>query len=263
MKIDPQSELQKITSSLKAILQREKISKVVVAVSGGIDSAVSLTIFTQILGKENVYPILLPYNNQVVTDSKAIVAFNQIPKENVTQINISQPVDCFAQLIKLTSDQLRLGNIMARVRMVLVYDHAKKLNALVGGTENKSEKYLGYFTRFGDEASDIEPIVHLFKTQVRQLAQYLEIPAEIITKAPSAQLWEGQTDEKELGFSYSQADKVLAKIEEIGWQVELPTNWLEVYQKQVQVPELDNQVVKSVLLRVDQVSFKHRVPYRI
>jgi len=120
------------------------------------------------------------------------------------------------------NDNVRLGNIMARVRMIILYDLAKKHNALVCGTENKSENLLGYFTRFGDQASDFEPIQHLYKTQVYQLAKFLGVPKNIVEKTPTAGLWHGQTDEEEFGFTYKEADQVLSyfydkklKLEEI------------------------------------------------
>ena len=129
-------------------------------------------------------------------------------------MNIGKAVDELAATLGAADDQLRLGNIMARVRMICLYDLAKQLDALVCGTENKSEKYLGYFTRFGDEASDIEPIMHLYKTEVYELAKHLGIPGAIVAKPPSADLWSEQTDERELGFSYKEADQVLHVLEE-------------------------------------------------
>lgn len=118
---------------------------------------------------------------------------------------------------KFTAEPLRkerLGNIMARVRMIILFDLAKKLNAIVSGTENKSERLLGYFTRFGDSASDIEPIAHLYKTQVYQLAKYLKVPEKIINQSPTAGLWDGQTDEDEFGFTYEEADQVLYLVDD-------------------------------------------------
>lgn len=106
-------------------------------------------------------------------------------------------------------NKIRLGNIIARVRMIILFDLAKKHSALVCGTENKSERLLGYFTRFGDAASDIEPIAHLYKTQVYQLAEYLKLPQKIIDVKPTAGLWKNQTDEGEFGFTYEEADQVL------------------------------------------------------
>ncbi|MBI2190192.1 MAG: NAD(+) synthase, partial [Candidatus Levybacteria bacterium] len=126
-------------------------------------------------------------------------------------LSIKSIVDKLAKTLGVQplKDSIRLGNIMARVRMILLYDLAKKHQALVCGTENRSEYHLGYFTRFGDEASDFEPIRHLYKTQVYQLASYLGVPKTVIDKKPTAGLWAEQTDEGEFGFSYKEADPVL------------------------------------------------------
>ena len=105
-------------------------------------------------------------------------------------------------------NDLRRGNIATRMRMILLYDLAKKYQALVLGTENRSEYLLGYYTRFGDEASDLAPIRELYKTQVKQLACYLKIPEKIINKTPTAGMWIGQTDEGEFGFTYKEADGI-------------------------------------------------------
>jgi len=121
-------------------------------------------------------------------------------------INIGRAADKLAIKLNAKKDKVRLGNILARVRMICLFDLAKKLGALVVGTENKSEKMLGYFTRFGDEASDLEPIVHLYKTEVIKLAKELGVPAAIIKAAPTAGLWPGQTDEAELGMTYAEID---------------------------------------------------------
>ncbi|MCX6816657.1 MAG: NAD(+) synthase [Candidatus Beckwithbacteria bacterium] len=186
---------------IKAIFEKEKKSKAVVAVSGGIDSSVVLVLMVKALGAENVYAMQLPYKNQSVENSSLIIDWVKISAENRVKINIAKIVDGFG-----VKDKVRLGNIMARVRMIYTFDQAKKLKALVVGTENKSEKLLGYYTRYGDEASDIEPIIHLYKTQVCQLAKELKIPEKIIKQAPSAGLWQGQTDEGDLGFSYEEVE---------------------------------------------------------
>lgn len=261
---DPQQQFERIKTLLTSIINEQKIAKIVVAVSGGIDSAVSLTLCTQIVGKDNIYPVFLPYLNQSIEDSKLISEFNQIPKQNWQEINIGSVVDQFIDQRKLgNKDRLRIGNVMARVRMIYLYDLAKQLGALVGGTENKSEKYLGYFTRFGDEASDIEPIVHLYKTQVTQLAQYLHIPIELILKAPSAELWSDQTDEDELGFSYQTADKVLKKMEQLSWlDSSIPSDF-EKYIKDFSNLNIDPEIVIKVIKRVKNVEYKRRVPYKI
>jgi NAD+ synthase len=240
-------------------------TKAVIAVSGGIDSAVSLTLLTKALGAENITALLLPYGDQAMDHARLALQHNAIPEQNWQEINIQPVVDQFAAQQQLknqdlnqdnnqsqATDHVRLGNIMARTRMIFVYDTAKKLNALVCGTENKSEKYLAYFTRFGDEASDIEPIQDLFKTQVRQLAEHLELPTIFTQKPPSAGLWQGQTDEAELGFTYEQADVVLEIYEK---------NHTVSAQELVSQTSLPQATVQAVISRVKNNHFKHEVPY--
>lgn len=207
----PQQTIDEVISFMQDTFDKTFKKKLLVAVSGGIDSALSITLAVKAVGAENVHAVFLPYKDQSIDDSQKIVAWNTIPAENIHTINIKSMVDEIALTLDAT-DELRLGNIMARVRMIAIFDLAKSMDALVCGTENKSEKYLGYFTRFGDEASDIEPLQHLYKTQVRQLVQFLNLPLIFLEKAPSAGLWQGQTDETELGFTYEEADKALAEI---------------------------------------------------
>ncbi|MEK7513668.1 MAG: NAD(+) synthase [Patescibacteria group bacterium] len=187
---------------IRQIFLQEKIKYALVAVSGGIDSSVALTLTVKALRTENIYTLQLPYKNQSIKESDLIIDWVKIPQANRIKINIGEIVDSF----KVT-DKVRLGNIMARVRMIYGFDQAKKLKALVIGTENKSEKLLGYYTRFGDEAADIEPMIHLYKTGVIELARELKIPDAIINQHPSAGLWPEQTDEGDLGFTYKEADE--------------------------------------------------------
>jgi len=260
---DTMKAAQDITQFIQTTFQKQKITKAVIAVSGGLDSAVSLTFLTRALGPENVYPVLLPYGDQPVHESQAVCKWNSIPDHNVYEIEITQSVDCFFEELLISEDDLtRRGNVMARTRMIIVYDKAKELEALVGGTENKSEKHLGYFTRFGDGASDIEPIQHLYKTQVRMLAEHVGLPSDIINKEPSAGLWPGQTDRSELGFTYEEADLVLKKIVD-----EQP----ELFQQVVGtgplpgivVDQVDQTVVNNVLNKVRSQHFKQVAPYTI
>jgi len=223
-------EANRIIKFIKRTFQREGFKKAVVAVSGGIDSSVALMLTVRALGKENVYVLQLPYKKQPLENSDLILDFTKIPAGNRIKINIGVAVDAFK-----VKDKIRLGNIMARVRMIYSFDLAKELNALVVGSENKSEKLLGYYTRYGDEAADIEPIIHLYKTQVKQLANELGIPKKIFQAPPTAGLWPGQTDEKDLGFSYEEADQVLQG-------------------------KRQNLKVEK---RLKQVDFKKRVPYTL
>ena len=210
----------------------------VIAVSGGVDSALALTLLTKALGRVGVTPLLLPYREQDMTDARLIVSWNGLT-EKMAEVNIDSMVEASTTALRVPDNSVRKGNLMARARMMVVYDYAKKLNALVCGTENKSEHYLGYFTRFGDAASDVEPIAGLYKTEVFAMAKELGLPEVFCPKAPSAGLWEGQTDEEEMGFSYKEADLVLQGKEEL----------------------VDPAVIAKVKSRVEAQKFKLEVPY--
>jgi len=250
-----QRESDQIVSFLKETFQKAGFSQAVIAVSGGVDSAVSLALAVNALGGDNVYPILLPYgilNTQGVLDAMEVINQLHIPLAHVVRIDIKPAVDTVIGKEVLGMDNVRKGNVMARARMIYLFDQAKKRQALVVGTENKSEKLLGYFTRFGDEASDVEPIAHLYKTQVVELATHLLIPQSILMKPPSAGLWPEQTDEGEFGFSYKDADQILAFL----------------YDEKKSVEEIvrsgfDKALIEKILMRVSKNSFKHTTPYRL
>ncbi len=231
-----QAKIEQIVSWLKQVYGDRPA---VIAVSGGVDSAVSLTLLTKALGVERVTPVLLPYGKQDMKDAKIVVEKNGL-MHKLIEVGIKQMVDVVDTELKI-GDEQRLGNVMARVRMITVFDLAKKLGALVCGTENKSEHYLGYFTRFGDSASDVEPISGLYKTEVWEMAKELGLPEIFYTKQPSAGLWEGQTDEGEMGFSYEEADKVL----------------------QGKTEGIDPTIVEKVRQMVKRNAFKLGVPYEM
>lgn len=253
LKINSPAETRKITSFIKNTLKREGFEKVIIGLSGGIDSATSFYLLKQAIAPQNIIAAHLYYFESQIKDIEPMLKQAGIPKENIYEISIAPMVSTFEVGLRLrhTSkvNRVRLGNIMARVRMIILYDIAKKNNAMVCGTENKSEALLGYFTRFGDEASDIEPIQHLYKTQVYQLAKYLKVPDEIIKKPPTAGLWTGQTDEKDFGFSYQEADLVLHLY----------------FEKKVSVTEISKEIpaAKKIIDRVNENSFKHSLPYKI
>lgn len=247
----PESVIDDIVEFLRRTYQQQGKTQAVIAVSGGLDSSLSLALLARALPKENITALILPYADQSTTDNELVCDFLNIRKEQRRIVNISSIVDAAAMTALLSEhDTIRKGNLMARARMMVIYDTAKEKDALVCGTENKSEHYLGYYTRFGDAASDIEPIAHLYKTQVKQLAEYLLFPDQLITKPPSAGLWTGQTDEKEMGFSYEVADKVLAEFVDRRKQ---PT--------QIVIEGVEPHIVQAVINQVKANRFKFHVPY--
>lgn len=249
---NPKKETQKLTKFIKGTLKKQGFQKVIIALSGGVDSSTTLALVVKALGKDNILVAILPYgklNREGVEDALMVVKLFNIPKKNVFQIDIRPMVDCFLKITPEASE-IRKGNIMVRVRMILLFDLAKRKKALVCGTENKPEHLLGYYTRFGDEASDLEPLRGLYKTQVRQLARYLGVPDRIINKTPSAGLWKGQTDEGELGFFYTQADPILSL------HFDKKYSWGKIFEM-----DFDKKLVKKIRDWVKKNEFKKRVPY--
>jgi NAD+ synthase len=210
LEINAEEECLKIISFLRQTFLDQKIAKAVIGVSGGIDSAVSLSLLSQALPFKNIQILHLPYFEDPIDHINELLKQLKIPTSQLEIFPIKTMVDKLIDELKIPEEDIvRRGNIMARVRMITLFDRSRKENAMVVGTENRSEHFLGYFTRFGDAASDIEPIGYLYKTQVYELAKHLKIPQSIINKKPSANLWRDQTDEGQFGFTYMQADPVL------------------------------------------------------
>ncbi len=186
-------------------------SRAVIGLSGGIDSAVAAYLSAQAYGKENVLAVKMPYRTSSPDSAAdADVVAHALGIRTLT-VDITPMVEpLFADLA--ISDTLRKGNIMARERMIVLYDLSQRDGALVIGTSNKTEALLGYGTLFGDMACALNPLGDLYKTQVWQLAAALGIPEKIISKKPTADLFQGQTDEADLGFSYVDADQLLYQL---------------------------------------------------
>ena len=197
-----------LSGFIRSETQRAGFEKVLLGVSGGVDSALSCFLAAEALGGENVLAIRMPYksSSQESFDHAQLV-IDATGAETAT-IPITKMAD---GLIEKFPDmpRLRQGNIMARCRMIVLYDQSVAFNGLVVGTGNKTEILLGYSTLYGDSACAFNPIGDLYKTQVRQLAKAMGVPQVIIDKAPTADLWVGQTDEGELGFTYEEVDKLL------------------------------------------------------
>ena len=245
---------EEIVKFLREILTKTGKTKVVIGLSGGIDSATSYFLLKKVLPIENIIAVHMPYvpyadgdPTEVEQRVSRMCHESGLPTQNFFSIPIKETVDHLVMDLEV-DDKARKGNIMARVRMIILFDLAKKFDALVCGTENKSEHHLGYFTRFGDEASDIEPIRHLYKSQVRKLAKELGVPQEVLDAVPTAGLWDGQTDEGQFGFTYKEADQVL----------EAFFNGETLESLQVRLPN-----AKKVLKLMKANEFKHLVPYAL
>ena len=182
--------------------------RVVLGLSGGVDSSLVATLATEALGRDNVLALVMPYKtSDPKSRSDALQVIEQVRIRHL-EIDITPQIDAYFERFP-DANQTRRGNKMARERMTILYDHSFAWRALVIGTSNKTELLLGYGTIYGDIASAINPIGDLYKTQVWQLADAVGVPTAIVQKAPSADLWAGQSDESELGFQYRKVDQLL------------------------------------------------------
>ncbi len=197
---------------LKIFIQNEMykigVKKAAFGLSGGVDSAVVACLAAEALGPKNVFGLIMPYRTSNPESEQHAVELAKKLNIHYEVRDISKPVDAFFEN-KKNADNLRKGNRMARERMCELYDFSSENKCLILGTSNKTELLLGYGTIFGDMASAINPIGDLYKTQIWDLAKYLDVPESIIDKAPSADLWVGQTDEQELGYNYEHIDALL------------------------------------------------------
>ena len=210
--IDTSAASRIIGEFIRAQLAQAGFDKVVLGLSGGIDSALVAYLAAEAIGPENVKAVLMPYKTsspESRADAETAVADLGCHSELV---DISAVVDAYFEDGRQDAAPLRRGNLMARTRMMVLYDHSVTSNSLVIGTGNKTELLIGYSTLWGDSASAFNPIGDLYKSQVRQLAVAIGVPEPIITKAPSADLWPGQTDEDEVGFSYAEIDRILWRL---------------------------------------------------
>jgi len=204
------SDFNEEVDRIKEFIQNNLSGKsAVVGVSGGIDSALVLKLLSLSIPRERILAFHLPPGPEGDPDIPLIEENTGV---NIKTISISKPVDAFISV--LPEGGLRVkGNLMSRIRMCILYYHANLVDGLVIGTTNRSEYLTGYFTKYGDGACDIEPILHLYKTEVRSMARFLGLPERIINKVPSAGLWEGQTDEEEMGMKYEELDRNLIAAE--------------------------------------------------
>ena len=233
---------------LRENFKKAGFSKAVLGLSGGIDSALVAYLLRDALGKENVLAIMMPYkssNPDSLNHAKLVIEDLKI---NSKTIEITDMIDAYFKNEK-EATSLRMGNKMARERMSILFDYSSKENALVVGTSNKTEIYLGYSTQFGDSACALNPIGDLYKTNIWDLSRYLKIPNELIEKKPSADLWEGQTDEQEMGLTYKEADQVMYRLLEENKTVE-----------EVLAEGFNKDLVDNIVRRMNRSEYKRRMP---
>jgi NAD+ synthase len=237
-----------LTGFIRSEITRVGFERAVVNLSGGIDSAVSCALAAEALGPQNVLAVRLPYKSSAPDSMEhAQMLIDQLGVQSVT-IPITEMVDpLIAREPEMSG--VRKGNIMARARMIVAYDQSEAFQGLVVGTGNKTEILLGYTTLYGDSACALNPIGDLYKTQVRLLARALAIPDVILDKPPTADLWAGQTDEGELGFTYEQADKLLFLLVDQRYR---PEECVEA--------GFDEQFVRKVVERIRRNQFKRILP---
>ncbi len=201
----------KIVVWIKQRIKEAKAKGVVLGLSGGIDSSVVAALTKEAAGKDNVLGLYMPIHSQPQDLADAQLAANRLGIKT-KKIDLSKAYDALTGILP-SGNSLAKANLKPRLRMLTLYYFANNLNYLVCGTGNKSELMVGYFTKYGDGGVDILPIADLFKRQVRALAKELGIPERIIAKPPTAGLWQGQTDEGEMGITYNELDDILERLE--------------------------------------------------
>lgn len=237
-----------IVHFIREEVRSNKFEKVVIGLSGGLDSALVAFLSVEALGNENVINILLPYKLSAPESLEHAMLIKDILKTPYEIVDISDIADEYIERTP-DMDRIRVGNLLSRIRMSILFDKARANDALVMGTSNKSEIMLGYTTWYGDMASGLYPIGDLYKTQIFELSKFMELPEPIISKAPSADLWPGQTDEGELGDTYISLDSILS-----------------LYIDERKTPEeiikmgFDETLVQNVIRRVITTQFKRTLP---
>ena len=229
--LDIEKTNQDIVNFIKSKVSEAKTDGIIVGLSGGIDSTLVAHLACEALGNDKVFGIIMPSTTTPTEDKIHGIEIAQKLGIDYKEIAIDSILNEFLSMTQLEENKLAIGNLKARIRMSIIYYYANANNYLVCGTGNKSELLIGYFTKYGDGACDIEPIGDLYKTEVYKLSQHLDVPKEIREKPPRAGLWNNQTDEDELGMNYALIDQILylcteKKMEktEIAEELEIPAS---------------------------------------
>lgn len=250
--VDPAATTDLIVAFIRSQMAQTGFERLVIALSGGVDSATVAYLAARAVGADNLLAVRLPYRSSSADSEVDALRVVQALGCRTERIEITPMVEpMLAQVPDGVGPELdvRRGNVMARQRMIVLYDRSVAFDALVAGTSNKTEALLGYGTLYGDMAAAIQPIGDLYKSQLRAVAQHLGVPAEIIAKPPSADLWEGQTDEGELGRTYDELDRALFALVDRRWSVE-----------RCVAAGLVRDLVEWVAARVARMEFKRQLP---
>jgi NAD+ synthase len=250
--IDPAVTSDLVVAFIRSQLEQTGFQRIVVGLSGGVDSATVAFLAARAVGPDNLLAVRMPYRSSAAdseTDALRVVEVLGCRSERVEITPMVEP------MLALIGDgdevdlRVRRGNVMARERMIVLYDRSAAFEALVAGTSNKTEALLGYGTLHGDMACAIAPIGDLYKTQLRAVAEHLGVPPQIVAKPPSADLWPGQTDEGELGRTYADLDRALFALVDRRWSVE-----------RCVAAGLTRDLVEWVATRVARMEFKRQTP---
>ena len=250
--IEPATTADLIVAFISSQMEQTGFSRIVVGLSGGVDSATVAFLAARAVGADNLLAVRMPYSSSSPASETDALRVVQALGCRTQRVEITAMVD---PLLGLMGDaqgdaaQVRRGNVMARQRMIVLYDKSVEFDALVAGTSNKTEALLGYTTQYGDAASAFAPIGDLYKSQLRAVAEHLGVPAEVVAKPPSADLWPGQTDEDELGRTYDDLDRTLFALVDRRWTVE-----------RCVAAGLDRDLVEWVAARVARMEYKRQMP---
>ena len=250
--IEPAQAIEVIVGFIRAQMAQTGFSRLVVGLSGGVDSATVAFLAARAIGPDHLLAVRMPYrtsSDSSETDALRVVEALGCRTERVEITSMVEPMLALVTGGDEASLNVRRGNVMARQRMIVLYDRSAAFDALVIGTSNKTEALLGYGTLHGDMAAGLAPIGDLYKTQLRAVAGELGVPQEILDKPPSADLWPGQTDEDELGRSYDLLDRALFALVDRRWSVD-----------RCVAAGLDRALVEWVAGRVARMEFKRQPP---
>lgn len=247
--IDITDAAERLTEFIRKFVSDHGFSKIVMGISGGVDSSVSAALGARAVGPENMLAMIMPYRSSLADSEGDAAEVADLLRIKTEKVIISPMIDAYFGDKDVS--KIRRGNKLARERMSVLFDIASRDTRLVLGTSNKTEICLGYSTWYGDSACSLNPLGGLYKREIQEMARHLGIPEKVIAKNPTADLWPGQTDEGELGVSYETADKVLFEIVENGERS---------LEKIVSAAGADSKVIREIVDRINRFLYKRTMP---